>query len=265
MPRQTWIADAARSVGLAVIEVDGWRERGKESFNPGGVVWHHTAGASTGEMPSLRVLINGRSDVPGPLCNWGLSRSGVVYIVAAGRSNNAGKGGWRGMVGNSSVLGIEAENDGRQPWPARQLDAYYELCAAAERHLRRGVEFQCGHKEWAPGRKVDPHSLGMDDFRAAIRAVLEHKEDDVFAMVTETGGHVYMPVSGETAVLLSADFKIGFVRVASGSADKGWDISTGDKTTVPAGRTVRVPIRAGAELVCLVHKGGQRVGARLVR
>lgn len=188
MPRQTWIADAARSVGLAVIEVDGWRERGKESFNPGGVVFHHTAGASTGEMPSLRVLIHGRSDVPGPLCNWGLSRSGVVYVVAAGRSNNAGKGSWRGMVGNSSVLGIEAENDGRQPWPARQLDAYYELCAAAERHLRRGVEFQCGHKEWAPGRKVDPHSLDMEIFRAAIRFELDGvKEEDMYVLHPDGG------------------------------------------------------------------------------
>jgi hypothetical protein len=47
-------------------------------------------------MPSLRLLIKRRSDCPGPLCNVGLARSGAVYVIAAGRANHAGKGGWRG-------------------------------------------------------------------------------------------------------------------------------------------------------------------------
>lgn len=85
MSRQLWIADRCRSAGLEVAEVNGWRDRGSSAFNPAGLVAHHTAGASTGEMPSLRVLIYGRSDLPGPLCNVGLGRSGKVYVVAAGR------------------------------------------------------------------------------------------------------------------------------------------------------------------------------------
>ena len=115
MSRQGWIADALRDAGLAVVEVDGWRDRGSSDFWPGGVVGHQTAGpAGGGDMPSLNTLIYGRPDLAGPLGNVGLGRSGTYYVVAAGRANHAGKGGWRGLTGNSSVLGIEAENDGYQ-------------------------------------------------------------------------------------------------------------------------------------------------------
>lgn len=170
MPRQLWLVDAAKRAGLEVAECAGWRERGSDSFNPNGIVCHHTGGANTGDMPSLRVLLEGRSDLSGPLCNYGLSRSGKVYVVAAGRANHAGRGGWQGMVGNSSVVGIEAENNGGQPWPEAQLDAYTRLCAAITRKLSGSPQFCCSHKEWAspPGRKVDPHSINMNSFRTAI-------------------------------------------------------------------------------------------------
>ncbi len=164
MSRQLWLADRCRDAGLAVAEVAGWRERGSSSFNPAGVVAHHTAGASTGEMPSLRVLINGRSDLPGPLCNVGLGRSGTVYVVASGRANHAGRGGWQGMVGNSSVLGIEAENDGRQAWPVRQIAAYQRLCRVLLDGMGSPTRLLCGHKEWTT-RKPDPHSIDMAAWR----------------------------------------------------------------------------------------------------
>ncbi len=173
MSRQLWIADTARQWGLNVVEVDGWHERGSESFRPAGVVCHHTAGAESGDMPSLRLLINGRSDCPGPLCNVGLARSGTVYVIAAGRANHAGKGGWRGLTGNSSVLGIEAENTGRgEPWPAAQLDAYRRLAAALASGTGKGAEFVCAHREWAPGRKPDPRDIEMDEFRQSVAQLL---------------------------------------------------------------------------------------------
>ena len=173
MPRQLWIADKARQWGLTVMEVDGWRERGSESFNPAGVVCHHTAGAASGDMPSLRLLITGRADCPGPLCNVGLARSGTVYVIAAGRANHAGKGGWRGLAGNSSVLGIEAENTGNgEEWPAAQLDAYRRLAAAFVDGLKSGPELVCAHREWAPGRKPDPRGVEMEEFRQAVAQLL---------------------------------------------------------------------------------------------
>ena len=81
--------------------------------------------------PALGTVINGRPDLNGPLCNVLLARNGDCYIIAAGTANHAGTGGWRGLSGNSSVLGIEAENNGvGEPWPAHQIDAYVRLCAA---------------------------------------------------------------------------------------------------------------------------------------
>lgn len=181
MARLLWLADIAREAGLSVEEVSGWRDRGSSSFNPKGIVCHHTAGAKTGDMPSLRVLIYGRSDLPGPLCNYGLGRSGKVYVVAAGRANHAGSGSWQGLVGNSSVVGIEAENDGYQAWPDVQLEAYKRLCTAITKMLSGDPKYCCGHKEWAPSRKPDPHSINMADFRKSIanRLAYPTPEDNV--------------------------------------------------------------------------------------
>jgi hypothetical protein len=180
MPFQTWIIDAARATGYPVVEVAGWRTRGRESFDPRGLVWHHTAWPMTSsDMPSLNLITNGRADLPGPLSQFGLGRSGTIYIIAAGRANHAGSGGWRGLVGNSSVFGIEAEHPGTRgtPWPAAQLDSYMKLSAEL---VRRGgflTDMVCGHKEWAPTRKVDPIDLDMNDMRRRIALALEADTD----------------------------------------------------------------------------------------
>lgn len=174
MPRQLWLADKCRQWGLATREVDGWTTRGTTSLLPVGVMAHHTAGPSTGELPSLGTLINGRPDLAGPLCQVGLGRSGTVYIVAAGRANHAGEGNWGGATGNSSFLGIEAENNGRQPWPDVQLQAYFTLCAALSDGIHQQANMVCGHKEYAtpPGRKPDPHTLDMHAFRTRVQQLL---------------------------------------------------------------------------------------------
>ncbi|HVF75230.1 MAG TPA: N-acetylmuramoyl-L-alanine amidase [Acidimicrobiales bacterium] len=172
MPRQLWLADRLRQAGLTVVEVDGWQSRGAESFNPRGVVCHHTAGSANGDMPSLGLLVRGRSDCPGPLCNVGLARSGAVYVVASGRANHAGKGAWRDLTGNSSVLGIEAENTGRgEAWPQVQLDAYVRLAAALQGAVGGNVDNICAHREWT-SRKIDPAGIDMNDFRARAAQIL---------------------------------------------------------------------------------------------
>ena len=118
MPRAPWLADALRAEGVKVVEEPGWRDRGSATFNPKGVICHHTAGPAKGDAPSLGVCINGRPGLPGPLCQIVLARSGTAHVIASGRANHAGLGGWRGLEGNTSVFGIEAENTGLgEPWP----------------------------------------------------------------------------------------------------------------------------------------------------
>jgi hypothetical protein len=172
--RLTWLVDAAAETGYPAVVVDGWEGRGySDGYNPSTVVAHHTAGPSgNGDMPSLGVIVNGRKDLAGPLANYGLGRSGAIYVVASGKSNNAGEGDWDGCDTNYCTVGIEAENDGYQPWPTAQLDAYAKLSAAIIKRLGWDASQLCGHKEWAPGRKVDPHTINMNRARAAVADLL---------------------------------------------------------------------------------------------
>lgn len=195
MPYQTWIFDAAKATGYPVVEVDGWQTRGSSTFDPRGLVWHHTAGPSTGDAPTLNLVVNGRSDLPGPLSQFVLGRSGTIYVVAAGRANHAGEGGWRGLSGNSSVFGIEAEHVGRTgvAWPDVQLDAYLKLSAELAKRGGFTADMVCGHKEWAPTRKVDPIDLDMNDMRRRI------------AQTMEGGVRVFLPILRKDAVARKSD------------------------------------------------------------
>lgn len=173
-----WLPNVLTAAGLKVARVDGWESRGRGDVGPTfGVICHHTAGPRNGNMPSLETLINGRSDLPGPLAQLGLGRDGTFYVIAAGRSNHAGNGNWQGIThGNANFIGIEAENTGLPnefPWPLVQLDAYHRGVAAILTHIRQGVEFCAGHKEYAlpRGRKSDPN-LDMNVFRSAVSAIM---------------------------------------------------------------------------------------------
>ncbi|MGH2714796.1 MAG: N-acetylmuramoyl-L-alanine amidase [Thermoleophilaceae bacterium] len=175
MPRDLGIAARLRRDGLRVREVSGWQTRGDSSFFPRGFVNHHTAGASrsAGVHPSLGILINGRSDLPGPLCQVSLDYEGVVYVIAAGRANHAGipdGGAWRGLTGNTSAWGLEIEHPGTFPLEPER----YELAARVHAALIRGTvdESKVGqHWEWAPSRKIDlfsPRTLDPDHFRSRV-------------------------------------------------------------------------------------------------
>jgi len=109
-----------------------------------------------------------------------LSRSGICYVIASGRANHAGKGSYRGLSGNSSVFGIEAENTGLgQAWPAVQLEAYYRCVAAMLSLAGRDESWCCGHKEWAPSRKIDPQGIDMNGFRFQVGIRLDSKGEYV--------------------------------------------------------------------------------------
>lgn len=172
-----WLADTLREAGLKVIEVDGWKTRGRADMgNPRGVLCHHTAGPRTGNAPSLNLVLKGRADLPGPLSQLFLARDGTFHVLAAGRCNHAGVGSWHGVTaGNSDLIGIEAENvgTGAEPWPAEQMDAYVRGVAAILSHLGEDSLMAIGHKEFATprGRKIDP-AFDMADFRENVGRVM---------------------------------------------------------------------------------------------
>ena len=85
---------------------------------------------------TLQTVINGRADVPGPLCNIYIDRAGGIHLIAAGKANHAGRNSSIALnemragavtaatrtamqrnllddtVGNGSTIGIEIENNG---------------------------------------------------------------------------------------------------------------------------------------------------------
>jgi hypothetical protein len=173
MPFQTMLPSRLAKYGLTVEVVPGWASRGSSSFNPKGAVGHHTAGPRTGIRPSLNVCVNGHGKLPGPLCNTFLDRNGVVVVVAAGRANHAGVGGYRGLVGNSSVFGTEAEDDGDGNWTDAQIWAYPRVMAAQLDLAGVDHTWYCSHRRWAtpPGRKVDPGGIADSWMQDQIKAV----------------------------------------------------------------------------------------------
>ena len=180
----TWLPDVLRNAGLKVSTVAGWETRGLGDVGDTlGVLCHHTVGAKTGNMPSLRGLTNGRKANPakgvtalrGPLAQLGLGRDGTYYVIAAGFAQHAGTGSWQGIsTGNTNFIGIEAENTGSEDdeWPAVQMDAYHRGVAAMLKFIGRGPEFCAAHKEWAPKRKPFDPRFDMDVFRAAVAAIM---------------------------------------------------------------------------------------------
>lgn len=170
-----------RRWGLKVVEVvNGWQHNGRPyDFSPVAVVCHHTASnKNSGNFGSKSIVINGRSDLPGPLAQILLGRNGDVIVVTGGRANHAGAGGPAGHMyrgdGNTQSFGIEAENDGiGEPWSKAQMNAYYRLCAALLNIMgRTDVSRVIGHKEWTP-QKIDP-DFNMDAFRRNVHKALHH-------------------------------------------------------------------------------------------
>jgi hypothetical protein len=172
VPYQTGIREVLLDWGLIVHEIAGWRTTGSSSFDPHGHVCHHDVindqPGTSDHMPGI--IRDGRPDLAGPLANFWLETDGDVHLCAAGTANHAGAGFWHDLNENRDVWGTEANNNGSAPWPDEQLEAWYRLCAATCEFSGFAPSEVCGHKEWAtpPGRKPDPHTLDMNQFRRNV-------------------------------------------------------------------------------------------------
>lgn len=212
----TGVVEPLRDFGLDVGFVPGWETRGSSAFFPAGQVNHHDAIATRWTSPPA-ILIDGRSDLPGPLCNTALQSTGKVWLVAAGRANHAGEGHWLNLDDNADVWGTEAQNAGTgQVWPDEQIDAYQRLNAAVCAYLEVDASTICRHAEWTT-RKIDPfgpwESGGrwehdMPAYRARVAELLETggapidnlQEDD---MIIRLKGQPSVLLAGPVAMLVA--------------------------------------------------------------
>lgn len=259
----TWIGDAFRENGLTVKEVKAWKRAGRPyTFAPVGVVFHHTASnPDRGPAPALGTVTNGRSDLPGPLCNVLVARDGTVYCVAAGYANHAGLGGPFKSVpldsGNRYLAGVEVENDGvGERWPEELLDTCAVVFATLLIGLRRNESWLIGHKEWAPTRKIDPAPIDMDAYRRrvrnAVQAIAHPKkkapkpqpkpkrrshgglEPAEPTRIPEQPTGVYVVVDGDTLWRIAHEHRISVQELKDMNDLTGDLIRVGDELRVPA-------------------------------
>lgn len=203
-----------REAGLTVVVVDGWLSRGRPTggFEPVGTLNHHTGASARGwtrakELAYAKwMFLTGRSDLPAPLCQIALGRSGTVYLGAAGRANHAGVAKASGSVGggdgNRLYAGVEWMLSGTEEIPPVMMSAAITLNAVmSEKVTRTSVETVSCHYntsvtgKWDIGDPkgvpfTDKRVLDIKEFRrdvAAERDRLYRKEP----VVTEY--HWYQP------------------------------------------------------------------------
>lgn len=201
--------------GYPVVEVAGWRTRGykgRAMSGVRGIVPHHTATpwGRQGDYPSLALVRDGRADLPGPLAQLGLGRSGTWYVIAAGFANHAGtvRPDLEGTHSNPWAVGIEAEAAGTgdpRDWPEEQVDSYAKGCRALADAYNVPIGRVLGHKEicYPAGRKSDP-SFIMAAFRARVAAAWE--VDDVVTQEDRAA------IAAETANAVIAALRPGIAR-----------------------------------------------------
>ncbi len=171
--------------GVDVRPEPDWETRSRGTFSPVGVMVHHTAGR--GEA-GYRIIRDGRKGLPGPLATVHPRKDGRVHLLTGGKSNHAGRGNssvlalvredkppledarFKGdIIGNRWFYGIEIENlgTGKDPFPAKQLDAAVRCAAAFCRRNGWSAARVIGHKEWTRRKAGDP-ALDMNDFRHKV-------------------------------------------------------------------------------------------------
>lgn len=174
------LADAVRGLTKVRLTVyPGAQERGDHRAAHRGIIDHHTGPGSWSGLK--RYMATGSSIAP--LCNDTISDSrdtgGIVEVcvVACGKANHAGRGylDWTGTDrGNWHAWGRELHNDGRESWDPFQLEVVAITDAALCDAFGWPTARIADHKTYAPGRKVDRHSVDIEAWR---HRVAQHMED----------------------------------------------------------------------------------------
>jgi hypothetical protein len=206
----TDLAGVVRAAGITVQEEPGWQTRarssgGYDSGRPDHVMIHHTAsGPSSDGQADVNYMCYSSDNRP--IANLYLSRSGKVWVMAAGATNTNGSGrcphcGTTDNM-NSRAIGIEPANDGvGEPWAAVQQDVYVRLTSVLCGHYAIANAAVIAHLEYAAGRKIDPAgqsryasgaaSWAMGRFRADCAAgggpPAHQEEIDVTVLVQQEG------------------------------------------------------------------------------
>lgn len=119
------------------------------------IVMHYDAASNA--TSAINWMTNPSSKVSAHLH---ISRDGVITQLAPFTTKcwHAGESTWKGYTGlNSYSIGIELQNDGKQPYTDKQLEVAEQVCRALVSAY--AIKEIVGHSDIAPKRKVDPGKL----------------------------------------------------------------------------------------------------------
>ncbi len=238
---------ALQKWGVRFVEAPGWRTRNRNAVGPWGPVQgmllHHT-GDDAPDDADQRVLTNGRSDLPGPLCHWGMRDDGTAVLIGWGRANHAGRGaanvhealltehygpyppppGPDTVDGNQLMYGQETMySGGHVPTTAAYRATVRIFTAVCDFHGWSGKAC-IGHKEWT-SRKPDPGHLDMAVFRRDVNDLLaagpavvptpepEPPKEIEMRIVQVSGGRTFV-VNGPVSSAVPADLLPAWLKLA---------------------------------------------------
>ena len=164
----TGLQQALSAHGSSVTTENGWQGRGRGQMSSVKTITiHHTAGGN--DAGDLKVVRDGRSDLPGPLAQILLRRNGIPHIIAAGQAAHAGTSRLE-EYRNPYAIGIEAVHPGTGSWNDVQYQGLARTAALLVIYYNVPVSRVLGHKETCSpiGRKVDPN-FNMADFRSTVQ------------------------------------------------------------------------------------------------
>jgi N-acetylmuramoyl-L-alanine amidase len=128
-----------------------------DSRRPNYVVIHHTSDGNVED--ALRTLTDPLRRVSS---HYLISRDGRILQLVDDRERawHAGESYWGGLQDmNSASIGIELDNDGREPFAEAMIDALLALLRDIDQRFNIPTPNFIGHGDIAPGRKVDPSVL----------------------------------------------------------------------------------------------------------
>lgn len=180
-------------------EYHGWETRGRGPMGEvHGIIIHHTGSDSQSDSYLQFLAVDGRGDLPAPLCNVSTDMDGDLWLIAAARANHAGAGSSHimqhviaedyaataykqelkpdpddlgGTYCNGSYYGNEVRYDGGQPMTDKQWASAVRWAAAVCDFHGWSAQSVIGHREHTR-RKPDPGNCPMYKFRLAVSGLL---------------------------------------------------------------------------------------------
>lgn len=204
-----------KKYGVKVVLSPGWERRGNGQVSDyeGGLM-HHTATGYSNATPGSNVhklLVEGRPDLSGPLCNSAGNEDGSVTIISAGPANHAGASGGRSMGPlpvtssfNKRVWGHEIVYPGNTPMKPAQYNTMIILGKVICEILKTNSQCIRAHAETSITGKWDPgyapgKTINMTEVRTDITNFKLNGGEDELSWNEKLRDGTWTPGGDETA------------------------------------------------------------------